>query len=65
MSARRRRRLWMPAIGAEARRARKRAQAEQAAQAAMGRGDWSGAALIRCRQEAIDADRAARGGGVQ
>jgi hypothetical protein len=63
MSARRRRRL--PAIGAEARRARQRARSESAAQAAEARGDRTGAALIRSRQEAIDADRTARGGGAR
>lgn len=64
MSARRRRRLWFPALSTEARRARARARSEAAAIAAAASGDLSRAALIRGRQEARDADLAAQNGGV-
>lgn len=62
MTARRRRRVWFPAVSAEARRAR--ARSEAAATAAAARGDRTRAALIRGRQEARDAYLAARDGGV-
>jgi hypothetical protein len=64
MTARRRRRVWFPALSAEARRARARARSEAAATAAAARGDRTRAALIRGRQEARDAYLAARDGGV-
>lgn len=64
MSARRRHRVWFPALGAEARRARTRARSEVAARAAEAAGDRLLADRIRLRQQALDAELTARDGGV-